>query len=63
MLKKIQVLVVDDSAVVRQTLTEILASDKEIGLVESASDPYVAAERMRTFVPDVITLDLSLIHI
>ena len=60
MSKKIQVLVVDDSAVVRQTLTEILASDKEIGLVESASDPYVAAERMRTFIPDVITLDIEM---
>jgi two-component system chemotaxis response regulator CheB len=60
MSKKIQVLVVDDSAVVRQTLTEILASDKEIGLVESASDPYVAAEKMRTFVPDVITLDIEM---
>jgi|SRR5450631_2637067 len=60
MSKKIQVLVVDDSAVVRQTLTEILASDKEIGLVESALDPYVAAEKMRTFVPDVITLDIEM---
>ncbi len=58
--KKIQVLVVDDSAVVRQTLTEILASDKEIGTVESASDPYVAAEKMRTFLPDVITLDIEM---
>ncbi len=58
--KKIQVLVVDDSAVVRQTLTGILASDKEIGTVESASDPYVAAEKMRTFLPDVITLDIEM---
>jgi len=60
MLRKIQVLVVDDSAVVRQTLTEILSSDKDIGLVESASDPYVAAEKMRNFVPDVITLDIEM---
>ena len=60
MSKKIQVLVVDDSAVVRQTLTEILASDPEIGVVESASDPYVAAERMRNFIPDVITLDIEM---
>jgi len=58
--RKLQVLVVDDSAVVRQTLTEILASDEEIGMVESASDPYVAAEKMRSFVPDVITLDIEM---
>jgi two-component system chemotaxis response regulator CheB len=58
--KGIQVLVVDDSAVVRQTLTEILSSDREIAVVESASDPYVAAEKMRSFVPDVITLDIEM---
>jgi two-component system chemotaxis response regulator CheB len=58
--RKIQVLVVDDSAVVRHTLSEILSSDKEIECVETASDPYVAAEKMRTFVPDVITLDIEM---
>jgi len=58
--KSIKVLVVDDSAVVRQTLSEILASDKEIGEVETASDPYVAVERLRNFIPDVITLDIEM---
>jgi two-component system, chemotaxis family, protein-glutamate methylesterase/glutaminase len=58
--KNLKVLVVDDSAVVRQTLTEILASDRDIAEVESASDPYVAAEKLRHFVPDVITLDIEM---
>jgi two-component system chemotaxis response regulator CheB len=57
---KIKVLVVDDSAVVRQTLSELLASDKDIDVVETASDPYVAAEKLRCFVPDVITLDIEM---
>jgi len=60
MARKIQVLIVDDSAVVRQTLTEILSSDKDIDTVETASDPYVAAEKLRGFVPDVITLDIEM---
>jgi two-component system, chemotaxis family, protein-glutamate methylesterase/glutaminase len=58
--RKIKVLVVDDSAVVRQTLSEILASDKDIEEVETASDPYAAAEKLRTFIPDVITLDIEM---
>jgi len=58
--RRIQVLVVDDSAVVRRTLSEILGSDKEIEFVETASDPYVAAEKMRNFIPDVITLDIEM---
>jgi len=58
--RNLKVLVVDDSAVVRQTLGEILASDRDISKVETASDPYVAAEKMRGFVPDVITLDIEM---
>lgn len=57
---KLKVLVVDDSAVVRQTLTEILKSDPAIGEVVSCQDPFYAAERMKTFVPDVITLDVEM---
>lgn len=59
-MKKIDVLVVDDSALVRQTLVDILKSDPEIGRVETAQDPYVAAERLQEFVPDVITLDIEM---
>ena len=58
--KKIRVLVVDDSAVVRQTLSEILSSDPQIEVMATAADPFVAAERMRAEIPDVITLDVEM---
>ncbi len=57
---KIRVLVVDDSAAVRQALTSILNDDPEIEVIATASDPWVAAERMREQVPDVITLDVEM---
>lgn len=58
--KKIKVLIVDDSAVVRQTLAEILSSDPRIEVMASAADPYIAAERIRSELPDVITLDVEM---
>jgi two-component system, chemotaxis family, protein-glutamate methylesterase/glutaminase len=58
--QKIFVLIVDDSAVVRQTLSEILSSDPEIEVMGTAGDPFVATERMRDQVPDVITLDIEM---
>jgi len=58
--KKIKVLIVDDSAVVRQTLAEILSSDPQIEVMASAADPYIAAERIRSELPDVITLDVEM---
>ena len=58
--KKIRVLIVDDSAVVRQTLTEVLESDPEIEVMATAGDPFVAAERISKEVPDVITLDIEM---
>jgi len=57
---RIRVLVVDDSAVVRQTLTEILSSDPAIEVIGTAGDPFVAADRIREQVPDVITLDIEM---
>jgi two-component system chemotaxis response regulator CheB len=57
---KIRVLVVDDSAVVRQTLTAVLESDPEIEVAGTAGDPFVAAERIRGEMPDVITLDIEM---
>ncbi len=60
MSKKIKVLVVDDSAVVRQTLKEVLESDKRIEVMGIASDPFVAANKMRKVKPDVITLDIEM---
>lgn len=60
MTKKIRVLVVDDSSVVRQTLTELLSSDPGIEVMGAASDPYMAANKMKEAVPDVITLDIEM---
>ncbi len=58
--RKIRVLVVDDSAVVRQTMMEILSSDPQIEVMATAADPYVAADRISREVPDVITLDVEM---
>jgi two-component system chemotaxis response regulator CheB len=58
--RKIRVLIVDDSATVRQTLAAVLESDPQIEVIGVASDPYVAAARIRDEVPDVITLDVEM---
>ena len=58
--KKIRVLVVDDSAVMRQLLTEILGSDSGIEVVGTAPDPYVAREKIKLLNPDVLTLDVEM---
>ena len=58
--KKVKVLIVDDSAVVRQTLSELLSSDSEIEVIGTASDPFVAAKRIQEVLPDVITLDVEM---
>ncbi|MCP4351913.1 MAG: chemotaxis response regulator protein-glutamate methylesterase [Desulfobacterales bacterium] len=60
MKKKIRVLIVDDSAVVRQTLRELLSSDPQIEVMATASDPFIAARKIRFEVPDVITLDVEM---
>ncbi|WP_031388252.1 protein-glutamate methylesterase/protein-glutamine glutaminase [Desulfonatronum thiodismutans] len=60
MKQKIKVLVVDDSALVRQTLIELLSSDPGIEVIGAAGDPYAAVERMKEIVPDVITLDVEM---
>ncbi|MBU2515369.1 chemotaxis response regulator protein-glutamate methylesterase [bacterium] len=59
-MEKIKVLIVDDSAVVRQALERILSSDSEIEVIGSASDPYLAAKKMQSVEPDVITLDVEM---
>lgn len=55
-----RVLIVDDSAVVRQILTEILASDPGIEVVGTAADPLLAREKIKRLAPDVITLDVEM---
>ena len=60
MSKPIKVLIVDDSASVRQTLVSILESDPGIEIMGTAADPFVAARRIQDEVPDVITLDVEM---
>jgi len=56
----VQVLIVDDSAVVRQTLSDILASDPTLKVIGTAGDPYQAVEFMQNQKPDVIILDIEM---
>ncbi|MEM5474641.1 chemotaxis response regulator protein-glutamate methylesterase [Hoeflea sp. AS60] len=60
MAKKIRVLIVDDSASVRQALTQVLEADGDIEVMGVASDPFVAARRIQEEVPDVVTLDVEM---
>ena len=57
---KIRVLVVDDSAVVRQSLSSILGSDPEIEVMGTAADPIIAVKKIMKEIPDVITLDIEM---
>jgi two-component system, chemotaxis family, protein-glutamate methylesterase/glutaminase len=59
-MKKINVVVVDDSALVRQVLTEIIKTDNELNLLYTASDPLFALDKMKTQWPDVIILDVEM---
>ncbi len=59
-MKKIKVLIIDDSALVRQTLSDLLSSDPEIEIIGTASDPYIAASKINETLPDVITLDVEM---
>jgi two-component system, chemotaxis family, protein-glutamate methylesterase/glutaminase len=56
----IKVLIVDDSAVVRQTYKMLLESDPEIVVIGTAGDPYIAAQKIQKEKPDVITLDIEM---
>ena len=58
--KPISVLIVDDSASVRQILANILAEDPELVVMGTASDPFVAAKRLQEELPDVIILDIQM---
>ncbi|MDR3467190.1 MAG: chemotaxis response regulator protein-glutamate methylesterase [Xanthobacteraceae bacterium] len=57
---KVSVLIVDDSASVRQILTSILNEDPDIEVMAAASDPFVAAKRLQEELPDVIILDIEM---
>jgi len=60
--KPVRVLVVDDSAVMRQLLASLLAADPEIEVVGTAADPHIARERIKLLNPDVVTLDVEMPH-
>ncbi|MCA9434227.1 MAG: chemotaxis response regulator protein-glutamate methylesterase [Candidatus Omnitrophica bacterium] len=59
-MKKTKVLIVDDSAVVRQILTRELQKDPSIEVVGSAPDPFVARDKIVDLKPDVLTLDIEM---
>jgi two-component system chemotaxis response regulator CheB len=56
----VRVLVVDDSAVMRQLISTLLSADPEIEVVGTASDPHIARERIKALNPDVVTLDVEM---
>src|SRR4051812_36050135 len=58
--RKIRVLIVDDSAVVRKLVSEALSQDSEIEVVGTAIDPYLARDKIVNLKPDVLTLDIEM---
>jgi two-component system, chemotaxis family, protein-glutamate methylesterase/glutaminase len=55
-----KVLIVDDSSLMRQLLTEILSSDPELEVIGTAGDPFIAREKIKALCPDVLTLDIEM---
>jgi len=60
MTTRFKVLIVDDSALMRQILTQIFNSDPELEVVGTAGDPFVAREKIKSLDPDVLTLDIEM---
>ena len=58
--RKIRVLIVDDSAVIRKVVSEALSTDPEIEVVGTAMDPYIARDKIMQLKPDVLTLDIEM---
>lgn len=59
-MKKIKVLIIDDSALARQMLTQFLSSDPVIEVVGAAADPIIAMNKIESLEPDIITLDVEM---
>ncbi len=59
-MKPITVLIVDDSAFIRQMLAEMLSDDPEIKVIGTACDPFDAREKIKQLNPDVLTLDVEM---
>ena len=58
--RRIRVLIVDDSALVRRILTELLSADPQMEVVGTATDAYMARDKIKQLNPDVITLDVEM---
>lgn len=58
--RRIRVLVIDDSAIVRKILSETLATEADIEVVGTAPDPIIALEKIKRLQPDVLTLDIEM---
>jgi two-component system, chemotaxis family, protein-glutamate methylesterase/glutaminase len=58
--RKIRVLIVDDSAIVRKMLADALASEPDLEVVGTAPDPFVARDKILSLRPDVMTLDIEM---
>lgn len=58
--RRTRVLVVDDSAIVRKVLSEILGAQPDLEVVGTAPDPYVARDKILALSPDVLTLDIEM---
>jgi two-component system chemotaxis response regulator CheB len=58
--RKIRVLVIDDSALMRRILTDLLSRDPSIEVIGVAPDPYIARDKIRKLQPDVLTLDVEM---
>lgn len=59
-IRKIKVLIVDDSAIVRRILTDALTGHPDLEVIGTAPDPYVARDKILSLEPDVLTLDLEM---
>jgi two-component system chemotaxis response regulator CheB len=58
--RKIRVLIVDDSAIVRKILSETIAAESDMEVVGTAPDPFVARDKILSLLPDVMTLDIEM---
>ena len=58
--KRVKVLIVDDSAVMRKLLASLLSEDPAIEVVDTAPDPLVARDKIKELNPDVVTLDVEM---
>lgn len=58
--EKINVMIIDDSAVVRKTLTDLVEMESDLKVLTTAADPYIAAKKLQDHIPDVIILDIEM---